>query len=122
MFFFNGPMRGRGDGAALHDTLRVLWPTIAVPVDFAVPLDVVEDDEGFTLRFDVAGHDASEVGVRVEGNAVLVEGRSARRTFWLAAVVEGDRIETEYGEVELKVRVIKTRVAAARRIIVRRGP
>ncbi len=122
MFFSNGPMRGRGDGTVAQDTLRVLWPTIAVPLDFAVPLDVVEDDEGFTLRFDVAGHAPSDVDVRVEGNAVLVESRRARRTFWLAAVVEGDRVETEYTEVELKVRVIKTRVAAARRIIVRRGP
>jgi HSP20 family molecular chaperone IbpA len=122
MFFSNGPMRGRGDDAVARDTLRVLWPTIAVPLDFAVPLDVIEDDEGFTLHFDVTGHDPSDVVVRVEGNAVLVEARLARRTFWLAAVVEGDRVETEYGEVELKVRVIKTRVAAARRIIVRRGP
>ena len=122
MFFSNGPMRGRGDGTIARDTLRVLWPTIAAPLDFAVPLDVIEDDEGFTLRFDVAGQDASEIDVRVEGNAVLVEARRARRTFWLAAVVEGDRIETEFGDVELKVRVIKTRVAAARRIIVRRGP
>jgi HSP20 family molecular chaperone IbpA len=115
-------MRGGGDGGGARDTLRALWPTVAVPLDFAVPLDVVEDDEGFTLRFDVEGHDASEVDVRVEGNAILVEKSRARRTFWLAAVVEGDRIETEYGEAELKVRVIKTRVAAARRIIVRKGP
>jgi HSP20 family molecular chaperone IbpA len=121
MFFSKGPLRG-ADGVGARDTLRALWPTVAVPIDFAVPVEVVEDDEGFTLRFDTSGHDPSDVEVRAEGNAIFVEASRARRTFWLAATIEGDRVETEYGEVGVTVRVIKTRVAAARRIIVRKGP
>ena len=121
MLFSRSRLSGAGEGAA-RDTLRALWPTVARPLDFAVPVDVVEDDEGFTLRFDVAGQDPGELRVRGEGNALVLEARVARRTFWLAAGFVADRIETEFGEAELVVRVIKTRVAEARKIVVRRGP
>lgn len=121
MLFSKIRFRGAGEGPA-RDTLRALWPTTATPPLFAVPLDVVEDDEGYTLLFDVAGHAASDVVVRAEGNAICIEVEPRRRTFWLGAAIEADRVEAEFGTDELRVRVIKTRVAAARKIVVRRGP
>jgi HSP20 family molecular chaperone IbpA len=121
MLFSEG--RLRGDGDLVHaDTIRAFWPTVASPVTFAPPLDAREDDEGFTLEFDIEGHDPADVEVRVEASALVVVSRAMRRTFWLRAAVESDRAEVELIGDLLRVRLIKTQVAARRKIVVRRGP
>ena len=120
MLFSRDKLRSRDVGAA-RDTLRALWPTSASPVTFAIPIDVAEDDEAFTLVFAVAQRDSNDVSVKVEGNSIRVEGAGALRTFWVSAALEADRVEVEFGEAELKVRAMKSRVVAARRIIVRKS-
>src|SRR5262249_30614185 len=110
-------------GEPVHaDTIRAFWPTVAHPSTFAPPLDAREDDEGFTLVFDVERHDPADVEALVESNALIVRSGGMRRSFWLRAQVEADRAEIQVDGGRLTVRLIKTQVAAARKIVLRRGP
>src|SRR4051794_1512826 len=64
------------------------------PVQSIVPpVDVFEDDNGITLLADLPGVSRERLGVRVDGDTLLVEGT--------VESVGPDRMELVYGEAQL---------------------
>ena len=105
---------------------------------FVVPrVDVLEDETGITLLADLPGVSRDRLGVRVEGETLLIEaelvlpvpqGMQAthaevqhtryRRTFTLSRELDPDKVAAELNHGVLRVRIPKAAHAQPRRIAV----
>jgi len=102
------------------------------------PIDVIEDGQGITLYADMPGVDREGLTVEVEGDTLLIEGRSRlnlpsgakpvyaeqravnfRRRFSLSGDLECDQIDARLINGVLTLTIPKTEAAKPRRIAVR---
>lgn len=102
------------------------------------PVDVVEDGNALTLYADMPGVDKDGLNIEVEGDTLLIEGRSRlslperakpvyaeqrsisfRRRFTLSGDLERDKIDAQLVNGVLKVQIPKAEAARPRRIAVR---
>jgi len=102
------------DDGPYRDTLRTLWPTVAVPATFAPPIEAREEGDLITLVFSLAGTDGGRVEVELRGQALFVLGEPAAgtarpvRVFSLAAPIDPAAVEKSIGNGMLTVRVVKS--------------
>lgn len=101
-------------------------------------VDVLEDSQGITLHADMPGVDHTGLTVEVEGDTLLIEGRSQlrlpqgarplyaeqravsfRRRFTLSGDLQRDNIDARLTQGVLTLRIPKTEAARPRRITVR---
>lgn len=99
------------------------------------PVDVLEDDQGITLYADLPGVTREGLDIKVEGDALTIEGHVAlalpeqmsalyaevrtpryRRAFTLSRELDPGQIEANLKDGVLKLRVAKHEKAQPRRI------
>jgi HSP20 family molecular chaperone IbpA len=104
------------------------------------PVDIVEDEMGFTLTADLPGVSKDRLGVKVNGNNLLIEGEAStpvpqdmellyveirapyyRRSFTLSRELDASKIEANLKDGVLKLRIPKAEEAKPRRIEVKVG-
>jgi HSP20 family protein len=104
------------------------------------PVDVFENESGITLLADLPGVSRERLGVRVDGETLIVEGKaetpapqgmelvyseaeypSFRRSFTLSRELDAARIEASLKDGVLRLTIPKTEEARPRRIEVRVG-
>jgi HSP20 family molecular chaperone IbpA len=104
------------------------------------PVDVVENDSGITLLADLPGVSRDRLGVRVDGENLLIEATASmvvpenmqlvygeaqyplyRRQFTLSRELDASRIEANLKDGVLKLTIPKREEAKPRRIEVRIG-
>ena len=102
------------------------------------PVDVIEDKEGITLYADMPGVPKDKLGVRVEAGTLTVEGEVSfstapglevthaevqlpryRRSFTLGPELNSERINAEFRQGVLKLRIPKAEHAKPRKIEVK---
>jgi HSP20 family molecular chaperone IbpA len=102
------------------------------------PVDVVEDAGGITLYADMPGVDKTNINVRVEGDALTIEGTldlampegmaahhtevtspRYRRVLTLSQELDRDKASAEMNQGVLKLRIPKAQQAKPRRIEVK---
>jgi HSP20 family protein len=112
------------------DSLMALIPTV----------DIVENETGFTLTADLPGVSKDRLGVKVNGDNLLIEGEVAtpvpqgmellyaeirtpryRRSFTLSRELDASKIEAKLNDGVLKLRIPKAEQAKPRRIDVTVG-
>jgi HSP20 family molecular chaperone IbpA len=130
MLFRNSSLRPPAGQSAL-DVLENLWPTTSEPATFASPLQVTEDDESFTLLFDVAACAEQDLEVEIEGQTLFVRGpalprtnpwcRRAWRAFALPERVDAARTWMSLVSPVLTVHVAKIPSSDRSAIVVRNG-
>jgi HSP20 family molecular chaperone IbpA len=104
-----------------------LWP----------PVDVIEDTSGITLYADLPGVPKDKLNLRVEGDQLSIEGEIAltvpqgmqsqhaevrlsryRRAFTLSKELDADKVNAEFAQGLLRVRIPKAEHAQPRKIAV----
>ncbi|KQT13705.1 heat-shock protein [Ramlibacter sp. Leaf400] len=104
------------------------------------PVDVFEDESGITLLADLPGVSRERLGVRVDGDNLLIEGTAEvagpgdmdivygeaqvpafRREFTLSRELDASRIEAQLKDGVLRLSIPKAEAAKPRRIEVRVG-
>jgi HSP20 family protein len=104
-----------------------LWP----------PVDVIEDANGITLYADLPGVPKDKLNLRVEGEQLSIEGEIAlslpqgvqsqhaevrlqryRRAFTLSKELDADKVDAEFAQGLLRVRIPKAAHAQPRKIAV----
>jgi HSP20 family protein len=104
-----------------------LWP----------PVDVIEDTSGITLYADLPGVPKDKLNLRVEGEQLSIEGEIAlalpqgvqsqhaevrlqryRRAFTLSKELDADKVNAEFAQGLLRVRIPKAEHAQPRKIAV----
>jgi HSP20 family protein len=104
-----------------------LWP----------PVDVIEDTSGITLYADLPGVPKDKLSLRVEGEQLSIEGEIAlalpqamqsqhaevrlqryRRAFTLSKELDADKVNAEFAQGLLRVRIPKAEHAQPRKIAV----
>jgi HSP20 family protein len=104
-----------------------LWP----------PVDVIEDANGITLYADLPGVPKDKLNLRVEGEQLSIEGEIAlslpqgvqsqhaevrlsryRRAFTLSKELDADKVDAEFSQGLLRVRIPKAAHAQPRKISV----
>ena len=104
------------------------------------PVDVFEDESGITLLADLPGVSRERLGVRVDGDSLLIEGTvevagpkdmdivygeaqvpAYRREFMLSRELDASRIEAQLKDGVLRLTIPKAEEARPRRIEVRVG-
>ena len=104
------------------------------------PVDVFEDESGITLLADLPGVSRERLGVRVDGDSLLIEGTvevagpkdmdivygeaqvpAYRREFTLSRELDASRIEAQLKDGVLRLTIPKAEEARPRRIQVRVG-
>lgn len=104
------------------------------------PVDVFENESGITLLADLPGVSRDRLGVRVDGENLMIEGTAAavgpqnmqlvygeahypsyRRQFTLSRELDSSRIEASLKDGVLKLTIPKLEEAKPRRIDVRVG-
>lgn len=99
------------------------------------PVDVIEDAEGITLYADLPGVPKDKVGVRVEADTLTIEGEISllttqgmeathaevqlpryRRAFTLGAELNPEKVNAEFRQGILKLRIPKAEHAKPRKI------
>jgi len=104
------------------------------------PVDVYEDDGGITVLADLPGVAREQLGVRVDGDTLLIEGTAQvsgpqnmelvygeaqpatyRRQFTLSRELDASRIEAQLKDGVLRLSIPKAEEAKPRRIEVRLG-
>jgi HSP20 family molecular chaperone IbpA len=112
------------------DSLMALIPTV----------DIIEDEAGFTLTADLPGVSKDRLGIKVNGDNLLIEGEVAtpvpqgmellyaemrtphyRRSFTLSRELDASKIEAKLNDGVLKLRIPKAEQAKPRRIEIRVG-
>jgi HSP20 family protein len=102
------------------------------------PVDIFEDEMGFTLVADLPGVSKDRLGIKVNGDDLLIEGESStsvpldmellyaetrapfyRRRFTLSRELDASRIEANLKDGVLKLRIPKAEEAKPRRIEVK---
>lgn len=128
-------LQTRGDRAATNRTGTNAPAPHVVP-----PVDVFEDESGITLLADLPGVSRERLGVRVEGESLLIEGTvdvagpkdmdmvygeaqvpAYRREFTLSRELDASRIEAQLKDGVLRLTIPKSEEARPRRIEVRVG-
>jgi HSP20 family molecular chaperone IbpA len=121
------------DNAAAATSQRdepALWP----------PVDVIEDTSGITLYADLPGVPKDKLNLRVEGDQLSIEGEIAltvpqgmqsqhaevrlsryRRAFTLSKELDADKVNAEFAQGLLRVRIPKAEHAQPRKIAVQVG-
>jgi HSP20 family molecular chaperone IbpA len=106
-------------------------PTTAV----LPPVDIFEDDAGFTVLADLPGVARDRLAVRVDGDSLVIEGAAAapvaadmtliygevlnplyRRTFTLSRELDPEKIEAKLDNGVLRLTIPKAEAARPRRI------
>ena len=119
-----------GSATAVQEQQRAMLP----------PVDVFEDDSGITLLADMPGVPKEQLELKVEGDALLIEGGVQshtpdgleaiyaelrvpryRRSFTLSRELDATRIEANLKDGVLKLRIPKQAHAQPRRIAVTAG-
>ena len=104
------------------------------------PVDVTEDSQGLTVYADMPGVSHEGLSVEIEGDTLVIEGRSKlslpqgakplyaeqrsvsyRRRFTLSGDLERDKIDARLNNGVLTLQIPKTEAAKPRRIAVRSG-
>lgn len=104
------------------------------------PVDIVEDETGFTLTADLPGVSKDRLGVKINGDNLLIEGEVAtpvpqgmelvyaelrtpyyRRSFTLSRELDASKIEAKLNDGVLQLRIPKAEEAKPRRIEVKVG-
>ena len=104
------------------------------------PVDIFEDDTGFTVIADLPGVSKDRLGVRVTGDSLVIEGTALapvsgkvellygeihnpqyRRSFTLSRELDPGKIEAKLNNGVLRLRVPKAEEARPRRITVHAG-
>ncbi len=104
------------------------------------PIDVYEDETGITLTADLPGVTKERLGVKVNGDNLLIEGEisvpapkdmelvyaeipafSYRRSFTLSRELDASKIEANLKDGVLKLRIPKAEEAKPRRIDIKVG-
>ncbi len=104
------------------------------------PVDIFEDDAGVTIMADLPGVSKDRLGVRVEGDSLVIEGTASppdtgnmellygevlspfyRRSFTLSRDLDPGKIEASLNNGVLKLTIAKAEAAKPRRIEVRVG-
>jgi HSP20 family protein len=99
------------------------------------PVDIYEDETGFTLTADLPGVSKERLGVKVNGDNLLIEGEvlvpapqgmellyaevpasSYRRSFTLSRELDASKIEANLKDGVLKLRIPKAEEARPRKI------
>jgi HSP20 family protein len=99
------------------------------------PVDIFEDEAGFTLIADLPGVSKDQLGVRVTGNSLVIEGTASapvtanmellygevlnpqyRRSFTLSRELDPGKIEAKLSNGVLRLRIPKAEEAKPRRI------
>lgn len=113
----------------------------AAPAPHIVPpVDIYEDEHGITLLADLPGVSRDRLGVRVNGDSLLIEARAEvagprdlelvygeaqvpafRREFTLSRELDAARIEAQLKDGVLRLSIPKAEEAKPRRIEVRVG-
>ena len=110
------------------------------PVAVVPPVDIVEDETGFTLTADLPGVSKDRLGVKINGDNLLIEGEVAtpvpqgmelvyvelrtpyyRRSFTLSRELDASKIEAKLNDGVLQLRIPKAEEAKPRRIEVKVG-
>ena len=101
------------------------------------PVDVIEDATGITLYADLPGVPRDKLNLRVEGDQLNIEGEIAlalpqgmqsqhaevrlqryRRAFTLSKELDADKVNAEFAQGLLRVRIPKAEHAQPRKIAV----
>jgi len=104
------------------------------------PVDIYEDETGFTLTADLPGVSKDRLGVKVNGDNLLIEGEVSvpapqgmellyaevpastyRRSFTLSRELDASKIEASLKDGVLKLRIPKTEEARPRKIEIKVG-
>jgi HSP20 family protein len=104
------------------------------------PVDIFEDETGITLLADLPGVRREQLGVRVDGNSLSIEGTAEitgprqmelvygeaqpqvyRREFGLSRELDASRIDAQLKDGVLRLSIPKAEEARPRRIEVRVG-
>jgi HSP20 family protein len=104
------------------------------------PVDIYEDEAGITLTADLPGVSKERLGVKVNGDNLLIEGDvvvpapqdmellyaeilalSYRRSFTLSRELDASKIEANLKDGVLKLRIPKAEEARPRRIEIKVG-
>ena len=104
------------------------------------PVDVFEDETGITLTADLPGVSKERLGVKVNGDNLLIEGDVSvpapqemellyaemlascyRRSFTLSRELDASKIEANLKDGVLKLRIPKAEEAKPRRIEIKAG-
>ena len=113
------------------------------PEDLAAllpPVDIYEDETGFTLIADLPGVSKERLGVKVNGDNLLIEGdvsvpapqgvellyaeilaSSYRRSFTLSRELDASKIEANLKDGVLRLRIPKAEEARPRKIEIKVG-
>ena len=108
------------------------------PVAMVPPVDIVEDETGFTLTADLPGVSKDRLGVKINGDHLLIEGEVStpvpqgmelvyaelrtpyyRRSFTLSRELDASKIEAKLNDGVLQLRIPKAEEAKPRRIEVK---
>lgn len=112
----------------------------SVPSPLLPPVDIFEDAAGVTIFADLPGVAKEHLGVRVEGDSLVIEGTatapdtgamellygevlnpSYRRSFTLSRDLDPGKIEANLSNGVLRLHIAKAEAAKPRRIEVRVG-
>ena len=104
------------------------------------PVDIYEDETGFTLTADLPGVSKERLGVKVNGDNLLIEGdvsvpapqdmellyaeilaSSYRRSFTLSRELDASKIEANLKDGVLRLRIPKAEEARPRKIEIKVG-
>lgn len=104
------------------------------------PVDIYEDETGITLTADLPGVSKDRLGVKVNGDTLVIEGEVSvpapegmellyaemlasgyRRSFTLSRELDASRIEANLRDGVLKLRIPKAEEARPRRIEIKVG-
>ncbi|MEO8120159.1 MAG: Hsp20/alpha crystallin family protein [Rhodoferax sp.] len=127
-----------GPGSQLAETQRGALSESTPPV--LPPADIFENDAGVTIFADLPGVSKDRLGVRVEGDSLVIEGAALppetgdmellygevlspfdRRSFTLSRDLDPAKIEASLTDGVLRLNIAKTEQAKPRRIEVRVG-
>jgi len=109
--------------------------------NFVPPVDIYEDEQGITVKAELAGLDPKDVDVRVENNTLTIKGErkfekeekeenfhrierrygSFVRSFTLPPTVDTDTVKADYDNGVLKIQLAKRAEAKPKQIKVNVG-
>lgn len=126
--------------ARTSDSTRDTGPTPENLAALLPPVDIYEDETGFTLTADLPGVSKERLGVKVNGDNLLIEGEvsvpapqgmellyaevlasSYRRSFTLSRELDASKIEAALKDGVLRLRIPKAEDARPRKIEIKVG-